>query len=224
MELIYIIIMISCIGLSYKYLESQAYDVVYVKGEVTGQSYLVRNLPDKQNAANILDQMNYNFQQLIEYLKNTKIFILFKKYVIKKPNLQSIEELTEQEIKQLDTFNTDIKRLIKNYNPNALSENIPSSMYTSYSENKGQRIVFCMRNKKTDELVDLNTMMFVGLHELSHLMTKTIGHKPEFWYNFRILLRISITIEIYDCINYNIESKNYCGTKITDSPLKCSDV
>lgn len=224
MNFIYLFILIICIAILYKFMESQAYEVIYVKGDITGNEYLVRNLPDKKEAANLLDKMNVNFKTLINYLKETENFILFRTFVLKNNKLESIEELSDSQLNNLYKFNDDINRLIDNYNPSSISENIPSSMYTSYSENKGQKIVFCIREKKTDKLVDLNTMMFVGLHELSHLMTLSIGHKPEFWENFRILLRISIRLGIYNCVNYNIESQDYCGTKITDSPLKCTEV
>jgi predicted metal-dependent hydrolase len=223
MEYQYVFVIIICIAILYKYMEASAYEVEYVVAS-SGTEYLVRNEPDKQQAANNLDEMNMRFMKLITYCQNADNFELFKKFVIKQPDIKSIDDLNENQAKTLNQFNKDIKRLISNYNPNSLSENVPNSAYTSYSENKGQKIVFCLRSKKTDKLVDINTMMFVGLHELAHLMTHSIGHKPEFWENFRILLRIAIRIEIYNCIDYNIESKDYCGTKITDSPLKCGDV
>ena len=31
--------------------------------------------------------------------------------------------------------------------------------------------------------------MFVTIHELAHVMTKSIGHKTEFWDNFKFLLQ-----------------------------------
>jgi predicted metal-dependent hydrolase len=220
----YVFVIIICIAIFYKYMEASAYEVEYIKANKSGKEYLVRNIEDKQQAADNLDEMNTRFMELINYSKEHDNFELFKKFVIKKPQLESIDKLTTEQAKLLNQFNKDIKRLQKNYNPNSLSENVPNSSYTSYSENKGQKIVFCLRSKRNDKLVDINTMMFVGLHELAHLMTHSIGHKPEFWDNFRILLRIAIRIGIYDCINYNIESKDYCGTKITDSPLKCGDV
>lgn len=221
----YVFVIIICIAILYKYMETQSYEVEYVKTtNGSGKEYLVRNVADKQQAANNLDEMNTRFLKLIKYCSGEDKFELFKKFVIKNNDIQSPDKLTAEQAEKLKKFNEDIKRLIKNYNPNSLSENVPNSVYTSYSENKGQKIVFCLRSKRTDKLVDLNTMMFVGLHELAHLMTHSIGHKPEFWENFRIILRISIRIGIYNCVNYNIESKDYCGTKITDSPLKCGDV
>lgn len=216
----YIFVILVCIAILYKYFETKSFEVLYVKSK-SGKEYLVRNLPDKQQAANTLDEMNQRFQKIINYCKQEEPLKLFKQFVIKEPQLKELNEIQQT---QFNTFKKDIERLVKNYNPDSLSENVPNSVYTSYSENKGQKIVFCLRSKSTDKLVDLNTMMFVGLHELAHLMTYSIGHKPEFWENFRILLRISIRLSIYSCVNYSVESKDYCGTKINDSPLKCTDI
>ena len=92
---------------------------------------------------------------------------------------------------------------------------------TSYSENKGQKIVICLRDKTTPPfpLIDLNIIMFVLIHEMAHLMTSSIGHTPEFWTNFRKLLHESIQIGIYKQENYAKNPVQYCGMTITDSPL-----
>jgi len=226
---IYIFILLICITILYKYFEKSNYEVLYVKAN-NGKSYLVRNLPDKQQAADTLSSMGDRFNKLIEYLKDKNEqdkFKMWKLYVIKNNDIKATtpNDLKSNTLKANFTkFSTDINRLIKNYNPDVLSENTPDSKFTSYSENKGQKLVFCLRDKATNKLVDLNTMMFVGLHELSHLMTKSIGHTEEFWNNFKIILRISIRLGLYKCQNFEKESKAYCGTRITDSPLRCGDV
>ena len=77
--------------------------------------------------------------------------------------------------------------LVKNYNPKRIKEILPTSEYTAYRENKGEKIAFCLGSDKKDldNLIDQNTLMFVALHELSHLATKTIGHDETFWKNFK---------------------------------------
>lgn len=223
MEFVIVFIVGILILLLYKYLETKTYDVIFVKSQTSGKEYLVRNLPDKQNAADLLGNMNLRFDKIIGFLKKENLFNVWTKYVKKDETLieDKLDELGKSGYK---LFEKNIHRLLKNYNSDALSENTPDSAYTSYSENKGQKIVFCMRSKPDDVLMDLNTMMFVGIHELAHLMSKSIGHNQEFWDNFRILLRISIGIEQYKCQNFDVESKDYCGTKITDTPLKCKDI
>jgi predicted metal-dependent hydrolase len=97
---------------------------------------------------------------------------------------------------------------------------LASSEYTSYSVNKGEQIVFCLRSKdEHGQLVDKNTMMFVAIHELAHIMTPTIGHDAAFWKNMKLLLQCAMEIHIYSFQNYQIHPQKYCGMTITDTPL-----
>jgi hypothetical protein len=223
MEFVYVFVILVCIAMLYKYFEKGAYDVTYITSSVNKKQYLVRNLPDRQEAADLLANMNARFDKIVSFVKRQDMFTMYKNYVARDKSLTE-DKLTPAQSTEFTKFDADIKRLIKNYNSDALSENTPDSAYTAYSEDKGRKIVFCLRSKKTDRLVDLNTMIFVGIHELTHLMTRSIGHNPEFWSNFRILLRIAVRTNNYDCVDYNIESRDYCGTMISDSPLKCNDV
>jgi len=68
-------------------------------------------------------------------------------------------------------------------------------------------------------LVDVNTVMFVTLHEMAHLMTVSSGHTQEFWTNFRRLLQDAMKAGVYTQINYSRSPVEYCGMMITDSPL-----
>ena len=68
-------------------------------------------------------------------------------------------------------------------------------------------------------LIDINTLTFVALHELAHLMTQSFGHKTEFWKNFKFLLKEAKEIGIYQPDDYKKSPKEYCGMKITDNPL-----
>ena len=60
-----------------------------------------------------------------------------------------------------------------------------------------------MRSKDNrQELVDMNTMMFVALHELAHVMTISIGHTTEFWDFFRYILSHAIHWKLYTPVNF----------------------
>jgi predicted metal-dependent hydrolase len=65
----------------------------------------------------------------------------------------------------------------------------------------------------------MNTIMFVMLHEMAHLMTETIGHTQEFWGNFKRVLGDAVKLGIYTPVNYAQYPTPYCGMTITDSPL-----
>jgi len=108
-------------------------------------------------------------------------------------------------------------RMKQNFNPNNIKEGIDDPNYTSYSINKGEKIVLCLRTN--NKLMDLNTMMFVVLHELSHICTESIGHTKEFWDNFKWILEEAINIGIYKKQDFKLNNVEYCGMTITDSPL-----
>jgi predicted metal-dependent hydrolase len=98
-------------------------------------------------------------------------------------------------------------------------ETLPTSELTAYSENKGEKIAFCLnKNKVDDDLIDLNTLTFVAIHELSHIMTKSVGHKQEFWENFKFLLTNAKEAGIYNPVDYKKKPKEYCGMTINDNP------
>jgi aromatic ring hydroxylase len=194
----------------YMYMEGRTHEVVFVKSNVNGKEYLVRNLPDKQNAADLLAKLSLKLESFVDHLKKTDNSELFSTYVGTKDQKEKEKE-----------FSDAVNRLVNNFNPDQFSESTPDAKYTSYSVNKGEKIVFCLRSKKNEEnLVKENTMMFVALHELGHLMTKSVGHTPEFWDNFKLLLKIAISIGVYKYIDFNSKPEEYCGTEITDTPYK----
>ena len=240
-ELVNTIIIITLIIIIYKYFEGQSYDIVMVKSNVNGKSYLVRNVENKQEAADLLGTIAVKLEKLVNIINDSGYETIYNNYM--KPTLdKETQNNNKKNEKDKDIVNgqdggnsevsnlennikmklkDDIRRLYKNFNPEAFSETTPDAKYTSYSVNKGEKIVFCLRDKKEGEtLVKENIMTFVSIHELAHLMTKSIGHEPEFWSNFKLLLKISIDNGLYKNIDFNSTPKPYCGINITDTPLK----
>jgi hypothetical protein len=66
--------------------------------------------------------------------------------------------------------------------------------------------------------------MFVALHELAHIMTISIGHTTEFWDFFRYILSHAIHWKLYTPVNFKKKPVPYCGTNITDTPLRLKDM
>jgi hypothetical protein len=99
-------------------------------------------------------------------------------------------------------------------------ETLPTSEYTAYSENKGEKIAFCLNKKREgeDQMIDEHTLMFVAIHELSHVATKSIGHKNEFWDNFKFLLENANQSGIHIPKDYKDQPAEYCGMDIQDNP------
>jgi len=114
----------------------------------------------------------------------------------------------------------NVRRLVEGFNPKKISETLPTSEYTAFSENKGERIAFCLDTKKTGgNMIDENTLMFVAIHEMAHVATESIGHTDEFWKNFKFLLECAVEMGIYKPEDYKKDPKGYCGMKITDNPF-----
>ena len=175
------------------FLEARNNDVLYVKSDIDDKNYLVRNLPDKQKAADML--------------------------AVTQQKLLKLCNIVEQKFKNKAKNKDSITRLVHNFKPDNLSESASNSKYTSYTVNKGEKIVFCLRSRNSkEELVDQNLLMFVAIHELAHVMTKSIGHTDEFWNNFRFLLKHAIENKLYVKHNFRKKPEKYCGTMITDSP------
>lgn len=189
--LIGLLIIIAFVLLGYTQYETYVNEVTSIKSTIDDNEYLVRNRDDKQEAANILATIRKNLQKLVDSMK------------LKYPNDESVI------------------RMNKKFNADNISESGKSSQYTSYSVNKGEKIVFCIRQKDEDEsFVDINTIIFVAIHELAHIMTKSIGHTEEFWKNFKLLLEESVVIGVYKKEKYSQNPKEYCGIKVTDSPIE----
>lgn len=172
------------------YVQFQNNEVEYVVSDLDGRRYLVKNFANKKKAANMLARLNKKMLKLIDIMHKT-----FPK-------------------------DKDVNRLKSNYNPNHISEGTDKSNYTSYSVNKGEQIVFCLRSRDGNEtLVPFNVLLYVAIHELSHLMTKEIGHPAIFWDNFKRLLQVAIDNGIYTKTDYAKDPVEYCGLTIKSSVL-----
>lgn len=172
------------------YYDSDLFQLTCVVSDVDGNKYCVRERKNLKRASNLLATTTQNMSKLVKHL--------YEKY-------------PEQE---------NVLLLYKNYNPLKIKEILPTSEYTAYSENKGEKIAFCLGKDKgnVDDLIDENTLMFVALHELSHVATKSIGHTKEFWDNFKFILQESEKIRLYKPVDYKKDKTNYCGMTIKDNP------
>jgi hypothetical protein len=171
------------------YYESENYNLKCIISTVDGNKYCVRDRALVNEAADLLAQVTQKMKQLVVFVK--------EKY----PN------------------DPDVERLVKGFNPKKISETLPTSELTAYSENKGEKLAFCLnRTKSGSNLIELNTLTFVAIHELAHIMTKSVGHKQEFWQNFKFLLQNAKVSGIYKPVDYKSKPESYCGMTITDNP------
>ena len=172
------------------YFNSDTFNLKCIISDVNGNKYCVRDRNKLELAADRLAHVNNNLNKLVNHLS--------KKY----PNKENVQ------------------RLVNGYNPKKIYETLPTSEFTAYSENKGEKLAFCLDTEKNSKgrLIDINTLMYVALHEVSHIATKSIGHNDEFWNNFKFIITEAKEINIYNPVDYQKEPARYCGMNISDNP------
>ena len=154
---------------------------------IDNRNYNVQIRNDAQEAANLIAQVRQKLITLVDHMYRTY------------------------------PSNPKVIKLKNNFNPDVLKEGIDDPKYTTYTVNKGEEIVLCLRTN--GQLVNLNVLTFVCIHELSHIGNETIGHDEPFWEFFRELLLEAINIGVYTNYDYKAQNVQYCGMTITDSPL-----
>lgn len=184
------LVILFIIGFTLKiYFESEMFHLKCIVSDEDGHTYCVRETPKLELVADLLARTTRKLEELVAYMK--------EKYP-KRENVQ---------------------RMAKRFNPRKISETLPTSQYTAYSENKGEKLAFCTTTKKDGQkLIDENTLAFVAIHELGHVMTESVGHTKEFWQNFKFLLKNAVKLGIYKPVDYKKNPKSYCGMNISDNP------
>lgn len=188
-------------------------EVDMVKSSINKHSYLVRNLKDKQQAADILAEISRRARLLVDHLH---------KAYPKNPNAAYLQ-------KTFDPFN--------------ISEGAPKKDYTTYTIDKSQIVFCLRRKDGTDKLQDLDTViMYVFLHELTHSYLKMglvdrvqkdfmnngspgevsnerNGHGEIFNRNFPFILTEAAKLGLYKPVDFSKKPARYCGMTITDPLL-----
>ena len=136
------------------YQSSDSFQLKCVVSDVDGNKYCVRERAKLVLAADLLAQCTVNMKKLVAHMETTH------------------------------PGQDNVRRLVTNFDPHQVCETLPTSEFTAYSENKGEKLAFCLNTtKEGGKLIDPNTLMFIALHEMAHIMTESIGHKDEFWKN-----------------------------------------
>ena len=177
---------------AWKIIYNKRLNITYIKSTVDDQYYLVRNEGSKQEAANFLAEIRNDLINLCIFIKNKG--------------------------EKVD----DVNRFFNRLNPDNIIEAPDDDENTSYCINKGEEIAICLRHKTDNtKFHDKNTIIYVILHELAHVMSVSIGHNEEFMENFRFLLNNAIETkpQIWKKVNYQKEPANYCGIIIRENIL-----
>ena len=167
----------------------------YVESSNTGIKYLVKNDKNKKASAVLLEKIILNMYNLRNHLiKNIENYPDMKKY---------------------------IKLLETNFNKSrtTIYENSDNKDLTSYSVNKGEEIVFCLKSRKTNKNHKINTIMYVAIHEMGHLACPEIGHTPLYNRILKFLIEEAIKLKLYEPVKYSQNPTEYCGMVITSNIL-----
>jgi hypothetical protein len=197
--LISVSVLLGCI-IYYKYY----YDgTELVQSTVDGKWYRVRNEPENQRKADLLAILNIKLNIIVDSLQQDPDY----------------------------SQNIAVQRLIYNWNQGVTIKEIGKmESDAAYVINK-KHMSFCLQEnpdnrKKTIE--DINLMTYVGIHELSHIMSHEIGHGDEFIANFEFLLDYSKQLKYYDPLLHKElplyiqldklnTADNYCGVPLINS-------
>jgi hypothetical protein len=107
----------------------------YVKAD-DGNEYRVQIAEDNKESANLLSDAITRVKTLLDHLKKSE----------------------SQDIRT--------KTLLSRFNPDNITENDPQEMksgVTSYTVNKGEKIVVCLR-QRNNNFVEINMLLFTNLH------------------------------------------------------------
>ena len=109
----------------YVYRENyEGFQLTCIVSSVDGNKYCVRERENIEKAADLLAKITVKCKELVTYVGD--------KYPDKE----------------------NVKRLQQNFNPKKIMETLPTSSYTAYSENKGEKVAFCLNKDKQDN--DIN--------------------------------------------------------------------
>ena len=188
------ILLVVCVSLYLYNTKNPDFQLKCVVSTVNGEKYCVRDREKLTEASDMLARTVDKLTELISFLQ--------QKY--------GDDERTT--------------RLANGFNSNKISEILPTSVHTAYSEDKGKKTAFCLtRNSKGEEdnnnLIDQQTLTFVALHELSHVCTVSVGHEEEFWENFRWVLEKAKEAGVHNPVDYEKKPTKYCGMKIASNPF-----
>jgi len=164
-----------------------------VKMRKNNKDYSIQDLPDKQGALDMINKIDEWVVRLIDSLL--------------------------KEMGHLDA----VQRLATNYNSDSLIEGDPlnKNNYTSYSINKGQNLIICLRSRQNLEVHNFTLISFVVAHELAHLASVSVGHNKEFYKNFKMILSHAIKKGMFDINYFEMNEKvEYCGMNIYNNPVK----
>lgn len=189
------LLIIFLIFLIYIFLFFNNNQMVYIENNEYGTRFLVQDTKYKFKSSKILSQLTINLYKLRNFLVK--------------------EKENNQEFKQY------IELLEEGFNNNrtTIHEGLSNSNLTSYSVNKGEELVFCLKSKKTGKYHDINLLMYVAIHELAHIACPEIGHGSLYTKIFKFLAQQAVKLKLYKYVDYYKKPEEYCGMILSSTVL-----
>ena len=192
-------IFIIIFAISVIYFYNNIYDgTISQLSNINNKEYYVRNTSDKEFKADLLGTLDEKLNIIVNSLSNEK------------------------------NKSESVNRLINNWNNEVKIKEIGNmESDAAYVINK-KYMSFCLKDFKSVSPEILNLLTYVGIHELSHVMSNETGHGDEFKQNFKFLLDYSkqLTyndkllkkqVPLYVSLNKLNTPDNYCGVSIINS-------
>lgn len=160
-----------------------------------------------------IDNKSYKVREPNKQLKANLLAILNSKLGIIVYSLSNDPKYNKQQ---------NVSRLINNWNSGVTMKEVGRmESDAAYVINK-KYMSFCLKDFNSLDLPDVNLLTYVGIHELSHIMSDEIGHGDEFKLNFKFLLDYSKGLkyngdQLYIPLNQIKTPDNYCGVSIINS-------
>lgn len=203
---VFLFIIVILVILVYKIYKKD--DIINVVSSVDNKVYQVRNTSSILRRENYTgdNTTNNNTIRAVEYLSelNKRVNILIDYMVSESlPNIVSAH------------------RLKSRWSQCNLRETSIWDDSIAFTVNKGKEIRICIRDSSGSEFEEINTSMFVILHEIAHVMSESYGHNDEFNDNFKYITHLASYLGLYKPENFEESPKTYCGFPIRSTP--CSE-
>lgn len=192
-----------------------------------GRSYYMLNgKPQPKQATQLIEQINEFMINFIIELK--KKYLYNEQSCFSEPNFTPEDEFVpfSESCAANDPLSDFRVRavylLVTRYRPNYLEENQPTSPKdTSWEEGKGERIALCLREQRSGQynLLDVELIKFVAIHELTHIAANTLDHPYYFWKVFKFLLVEAHNLLGYNLVDYEKNPVDYCSMQVTYNPV-----